>query len=299
MTSYLIASTAEDAVLKPLKAYKSDLHHFEAFLKGCKLRITQVVPRTMNEYIAHMQAGPNPRFGKVGLSDATIARRVAAVSSYFQYLRVARNARLANPATAIRRRWKSNRQPKAVPEKTLEELLEGTASLRDRAILSLFLSTGLRLSELSPLNRDSIQIRMEMKDGDRTFSGSGEVLGKGSKVRTFFVDGQTLEVLGAYLRSRTDSHPALFLSQRGKRMSGRAIQQMIATRCRVLGIEHIHPHQLRHCFAHRLANADIDLRILSGLMGHANPSTTQIYFQLTDKTLARGYFSAMEFRDAR
>jgi len=281
-----------------IKAYASDLRHFESFLKGRGLRITQVRPSTMNEYIAEMQTAPNLRFGRVGLSDATIARRIAAISSYFEYLRVARNMRLTNPAAALRRRWKTNRKPKAAAEKSLEVLLEGTISLRDKAILTLFLSTGLRLSELAQLNRDSIKIRMETRDGQRLVSGSGEVLGKGSKVRTFFVDGRTLAVLRDYLKSRTDSEAALFLSQRGKRMSGRAIQQMIATLCRSLGIEHIHPHTLRHNFAHRLANADIDLRILTGLMGHSNPATTQIYFELTDKTLARGYFSAMEFRNA-
>lgn len=281
-----------------IKAYASDLRHFESFLKKRGLRITQVGPSTMNEYIAEMQAVPNPRFDRAGLSDATIARRIAAVSSYFEYLRAARNVNLTNPAAAMRRRWTTNRKPKAAAEKSLEVLLEGSTSLRDKALLTLFLSTGLRLSELAQLNRDSIQIRMETRDGQRRFSGSGQVLGKGRKVRTFFVDGRTLEVLRNYLKSRTDSEAALFLSQRGKRMSGRAIQQMLATRCRSLGIEHIHPHTLRHNFAHSLANADIDLRILTGLMGHSNPATTQRYYELTDKTLARGYFSAMEFRNA-
>jgi site-specific recombinase XerD len=102
-------------------------------------------------------------------------------------------------------------------------------------------------------------------------------------------------ILSKYLLNRVDDNPALFLSERKQRMSVRAIQYTLGAWCRKVGYSHINVHRLRHSYATRLANANIDSMILKDLMGHRSLSTTQGYFKLTDTTLARGYFAAMEY----
>jgi site-specific recombinase XerC len=126
------------------------------------------------------------------------------------------------------------------------------------------------------------------------FSGSGEVIGKGSKLRRFYVGTETIPIYAQYLTTRTDDHPALFLSERKGRLSARAIQFTLSAWCRKLGIPHIHPHQLRHSYATRLANAGINEMQLKDLMGHADFNTTLGYFKIREERIATGYFSAME-----
>jgi site-specific recombinase XerC len=150
---------------------------------------------------------------------------------------------------------------------------------------------------MHPLDRDSIQLQDELNSAGAILctTGCGEVTGKGGKKRTFYVDADTSEILFKYLVSRADNNPALFLSQRKQRMSVRAIQYTLDAWCRKLGYSHINVHRLRHSYATRLANANIDSMVLKDLMGHRSLSTTRGYFKLTDTTLARGYFAAMEY----
>ena len=146
------------------------------------------------------------------------------------------------------------------------------------------------------LNRDSISIQSEVNErGVEHISGSGQVVGKGSKRRGFYVDETTLMIYAEYMVTRKDDNPALFLSERKQRMSVRAIQDTFTKLCSRLGAPHINIHRLRHSYATRLANANISSMVLKELMGHNSFTTTQRYFKLTDTTLARGYFSAMEY----
>jgi site-specific recombinase XerC len=169
------------------------------------------------------------------------------------------------------------------------------ANIRDRTLFTLFVASGLRISEVHQLNRDSITIESEVDpSGDERICGYGEVVGKGDKRRKFYVDETTLYLFCEYLGTRTDDDPALFLSERRQRLSVRAIQYTLATYCKRLGAPNINVHRLRHTYATRLANANISSMVLKELMGHTSFTTTQRYFKLSDTTLARGYFSAME-----
>jgi integrase len=105
---------------------------------------------------------------------------------------------------------------------------------------------------------------------------------------------ETADLIGTYLSTRADECPALFISERRSRLSVRAIQQTFTTWCLKLGLKRFHIHQLRHSFATRLANADIDALVLRELMGHERFETTTRYFRLAEDTKARQYFSAME-----
>jgi site-specific recombinase XerD len=286
---------------RTIRSYRNDLKLFEAFCheRGIR-RITQVDHSVINAYIEHMQQKPNPRFDRTGLADSSIARRLAALSSYFEYVRATSNHKLHNPLRDLTRRWTKNDDPKPVDDITLEQLLAGITNLRDRVLMTLFVATGLRVSEMHQLNRDTIRFELETDEqGADHVRASGEVTGKGNKRRTFFVDELTQELYAEYLATRTDTDPALFLSERRQRMSVRAIQYTLYSWCKKLGLGHINVHALRHSYATRLANANISSMLLKDLMGHNSLSTTQRYFKLHDTTLARGYFSAMEFLNQR
>jgi site-specific recombinase XerD len=279
-----------------VRAYCSDLKLFETFARQRSVsRPAQVDHVFVREYIEHMQQQSNPRSGRNGLSDASVARRLAALSSYLEFVRATADHKLRNPLKDVSRRWHRNNDPKPVEEPDLEMLLDGITNERDRLLFTLFLATGLRVSEMQQLNRDSIRIECTTVGVEEQTLGVGDVVGKGDKRRRFYVDEATMIMCAAYLIRREDQHEALFLSERKQRMSVRAMQYTLDLWCRKVGIDHINIHRLRHSFATRLANSNISSLVLKDLMGHASFSTTARYFKLTDTTLARGYFSAMEF----
>jgi site-specific recombinase XerD len=280
-----------------IRAYRSDLTLFIAFLRERSVtRISKVDHAVIRDYITHMREKGNPRFDRNGLADSSISRRLAAVSSYVEYIRATGDSKLRNPVKDLRMKWKKNDKPKPVDELTLDLLLASITDLRDRALFSLLFATGLRVAEVHQLNRDSIIMELEVDQyGREHVTGSGEVVGKGGKRRRFYVDETTLEIYADYLAIRIDDNQALFLSERKQRLSIRAIQSNLGTWCRKLGFSHINVHRLRHSYATRLANANISSLVLKDLMGHSSFTTTQRYFKLNDTTIARGYFSAMEY----
>jgi site-specific recombinase XerD len=281
-----------------IKSYRSDLKMFQQFLDAIGIRrISQVDHNVVDQYIRHMEQKDNPRFGKIGLAESSISRRLAAVSAYFNYLRATTNPKLRNPLVDLVRRWRQNDVPKPVDDLTIDKLLNGISSQRDRILIGLFLATGLRVSEMRSLDRNGISFDLDEDEiGRERILGTGSVVGKGGKRRTFYVDDGTLRLYGLYLATRTDDNPALFLSERKQRISVAAIQYALRTWCKRLGLPHINVHRLRHTYATNLANANIDGMILRDLMGHRNISTTSRYFKLNDVTLARAYHSAMEYR---
>ncbi|MGB6869900.1 MAG: site-specific integrase, partial [Acidobacteriaceae bacterium] len=225
-------------------AYRSDLKFFETFAKQRSVtRLTQVDHVFAREYIEHMQQQSNPRFGRVGLSDASIARRLAALSGYLEFVRATEDHKLRNPLKDVSNRWRKNNDPKPVEEADLQKLLEGVANERDRVLFSLFLATGLRASEMHQLNRNSIRIQCTTVAGEEQILGVGEVVGKGNKRRTFYVDESTMLACAVYLIRREDQNGALFLSERKQRMSVRAMQYTLDIWCRKLKINHVNVHR--------------------------------------------------------
>lgn len=201
----------------------------------------------------------------------------------------------------IRKRGVSSLSPEVielakVPERSLDlitpqelhRLMEApdkstTHGLRDRAILELLFSTGLRISELCGLSIDDVDLSRD------EFS----VRGKGDKVRVVFLSESAKEAISAYLKSRKDMDDALFV-QYGKnakkakdlRLSPRAVQRMLKTYAAQAGITRkVTPHVIRHSFATDLLSNGADIRSVQALLGHANIGTTQIYTHVTDKHL--------------
>ena len=173
-------------------------------------------------------------------------------------------------------------------ERLLAEIpLYTESGLRDRAIIELLFSGGLRVSELCSLNRDSINLER------REFM----VRGKGKKDRPIFIDKSTAECIEDYLNMRTDTLPALFLNNSAnqqipstsgdfRRLTPRSIERIVQKYTRLAGItKHVTPHTMRHSFATDLLMNGADIRSVQSLLGHANISTTQIYTHITDPHL--------------
>ncbi len=276
-----------------LKAYAGDLGNFEQFLKAKQLRCTSVTPKILQQYV-HQISQPEPISGKK-LSPSTIWRRLASISSFYEWLRLQRNGKLHNPVKAIGRPRLRRGSPQAIDEAQLQTLLAQVSDLRDRAIIALLVGSGLRLSELFQLNRDTITVEQkQLADGQVRVLGIGTVIGKGNKERIFLIDRPTLEVVVQYLRTRSDAYPPLFVSNRRQRLSRREIQHIFKKWCRRLNLPAYKVHQTRHSYAERLANAGIPSIVLKELMGHASFSTTQGYFRIKRPRLTAEYFAAME-----
>lgn len=164
--------------------------------------------------------------------------------------------------------------------------IETPAGLRDRAILELLFSSGLRVSELVGLDRDHINL------GRREFM----VRGKGQKDRPIFISQKAADWIQAYLDERTDNTKPLFIRYSGQkkvdlsgnyhRLTARSIQRMVARYALLAGItKHVSPHTLRHSYATDLLMNGADLRSVQAMLGHSNISTTQIYTHVTDPHL--------------
>lgn len=163
-----------------------------------------------------------------------------------------------------------------------------TTGLRDRAIMELFFSSGMRISELVALNSDQLSF-LKDKDPNRTFELS--IVGKGKHIRTIFISPRAAEWLRTYLAARKDMAKPLFVNHRSKnlddcRLTPRSIQKMIARSAMLAGIsKKVTPHTLRHTYATDLLGHGADLRSVQELLGHKNVSTTQIYTHVTNKGL--------------
>jgi site-specific recombinase XerD len=164
--------------------------------------------------------------------------------------------------------------------------LETTSGLRDRAILELLFSSGLRVSELANLNREDINLKRK----------EFMVRGKGQKDRPIFISESAAWWISQYLEKRQDNVKPLFISYSGnkgvslggnyKRLTPRSIQRMVAKNALLAGItKHVSPHTLRHSFATDLLMNGSDLRSVQAMLGHSNIATTQIYTHVTDPHL--------------
>ncbi|HQR47731.1 MAG TPA: tyrosine recombinase XerC [Steroidobacteraceae bacterium] len=225
-----------------------------------------------------------------GLSPRSVQRRLSAARSLFRYLM--REGELSrDPATDVQAPKARKRLPVTLDADAMARLLEfrtdDRLGVRDKAIMELFYSSGLRLSELLGLDLTDLDLR------DRTV----RVLGKGRKARIVPVGRHAAEALSRWLRERTTladvGETAVFVGTNGRRLGPRIVQRRIARWARLQGLpEHVHPHMFRHSFASHLLESSGDLRAVQELLGHANISTTQVYTHLDFQHLARVYDSA-------
>ncbi|KPW37175.1 MULTISPECIES: tyrosine recombinase XerC [Pseudomonas syringae group] len=265
-----------------LEAYRRDLGKVLAYCQKAQLS-------SWNELdIQHLRSF-TARQHQQGQSSRSLARMLSAVRGFYKYLN--REAICAHdPANGLSPPKGERRLPKTLDTDRTAQLLDGGVeddflAHRDHAILELFYSSGLRLSELTGLNLDQLDLS----------DGLIQVLGKGSKTRVLPVGSKARRALETWLPLRALANPqddAVFVTRQGKRLGPRAVQvRLKAAGERELG-QNLHPHMLRHSFASHLLESSQDLRAVQELLGHADIKTTQIYTHLDFQHLATVYDNA-------
>jgi site-specific recombinase XerD len=266
-------------------SYRSELQMFQAFLREQQLQVNQVKPIHMEKYLRWRDKNLE---GK----PSSVRRRLATISSFYDFLAVMANGHIRNPVRPLRRLLRQPPRPQPLDEQQVAILTAGVTDARDAAIIGLLLHSGLRLSELCSLDRDSI--RVDKLDGNKVI-GVGRVIGKGQKERDFLVDLKALKLLHGYLAGRaSDGIPALFLSNRGRRINQRTIQYLLRAWCRKLELPMLHPHQLRATYATRLNKVGVPTLEISKLLGHSNLDTTMQYIKPDMRRIRTEFFAAYE-----
>ena len=239
--------------------------------------LKRVTLEDLHAYISYADKGR-------GNNNATRARKVASVRSFFKYLNLKRKIIDENPALELESPKTNRRNPVYLSlseaQRLLDSIEEGPNMHRDYAIITLFLNCGLRLSELVSIDIDNIK-------GDTL-----TVIGKGNKERTIYLNNACLEAIEDYLTVRPDKKikdpKALFISRHKKRISEKTIQAMVKKYIKLSGLdeEKYSVHKLRHTAATLMYKyGDVDIRALQQILGHENVSTTQIYTHVDDERL--------------
>ena len=226
-------------------------------------------------------------------SKSTISRKLACIRSFFKYL-VRENVLKTNPAAGIATPKREKKLPQFLDPQEVTHLLEAPSGdtwecKRDRAILELFYSSGLRVSELVGLNHDDVDF----------FSELVRVRGKGKKERIVPIGSVAVKAIQSYREHRlpkekdTAPRKALYLNRSGGRLTDRSVRRMILKYARRIALKkEVSPHMLRHSFATHMLDRGADLRSVQELLGHENLSTTQIYTHVTTKRLKEAYDAA-------
>jgi integrase/recombinase XerC len=264
-----------------LRAYQQDLEQFELHARtvvGRDPQVEQVDHLVVRSFLGALH--------ERGLAKVSAARKLATLRTFFRYL--CREGRLTrNPARALLSPKVARRIPPHLAVEDVARLIEieprTDADLRLRAILELLYGAGLRCGELVGLDRTDVD------HGARLL----RVRGKGDKERIVPFGSRAAEALDVYLTRRSDHDPALFVSQRGERLSDRSVRAQLARRLHQTALAlHVTPHTLRHAFATHLLERGADLRAIQELLGHVSLSTTQRYTQVNARHLLNVYGKA-------
>jgi integrase/recombinase XerC len=264
-------------------AYQRDLSLFSDELS----RLDLTDPGKVNE---HQVRAMIARLHRQGLGPRSLQRLLSALRSYFRWMMREGHAS-HNPAIAVKAPKSPSKLPATLDSDAVTQLLDikeqTPLAIRDKAIMELFYSSGLRLSELAQLRWDQID------------PGSGliTVTGKGNKTRVVPVGSYAARALTAWRKERANfagfEEPHIFVSNRGTPISVRTIQSRIRYWARKQGLpQQVYPHLLRHSFASHMLESSGDLRAVQELLGHADISTTQVYTHLDFQHLAKVYDKA-------
>lgn len=256
-----------------LRAYKKDLNDFSKF---CNLSPEQIDIIDIRGFVSELM---NQKKSKT-----TISRKLATIRSFFKYL-YEEGVTKINPAKFVSTPKTKKHLPNFLSVDDAFNLVQspqgiGMLSVRDRSILEMLYSSGLRVSEIVGLNVEDVNIK----------EGLIKVKGKGRKERIVPIGKKALDALKLYFVERrlfkkkkaiSDSDTALFLNRKGKRLTDRQVRRIVVKYARQVGIDgQIGPHVLRHTFATHLLTGGADLRVIQELLGHSSLSTTQKYTHL-------------------
>jgi site-specific recombinase XerD len=249
------------------RAYASDLRGFESWLEQRELSVDDVDVRVLVDYASELGRARN------GLAPATIARKLAAVRSLLRF--TLGPTRVPDASLSPKR---PQRLPEAPRRAEVEELIDGVGGhgplgLRNRALVELVYSAGLRSAEAVALDLGDVDFEQEHL----------HIRGKGGKERMVPLGEEAAHMLARYLREArpelaVGANDALFLSARGRRLDTSTLRRLLP-----------HPHRLRHSFATHLLEGGADLRTIQELLGHSSLSTTQVYSHVSAKRLRKVY----------
>jgi integrase/recombinase XerC len=268
---------------RTVAAYRRDLERFSEELSDQDIAgPKRVAEHDIRRFIA--------RLHRQGLGARSIQRLLSAIRSFYRWL-MREGLASHNPAAQVRAPRTTRKLPGTLDADAVARLLDirddSPLALRDKAIMELFYSSGLRLSELAGLRWDQVDVA----------SGLITVTGKGNKTRVVPLGSYASAALAAWNRVRGQfagfEEPAVFVSNRGLPISVRTIQSRIKHWARRQGLpQRVYPHLLRHSFASHMLESSGDLRAVQELLGHADISTTQVYTHLDFQHLASVYDKA-------
>ena len=277
-----------------ISAYRLDIEKFFHYLSTNQLSLEQVTPEQLSFYVAWLRGMENTEF-KIG--ESSIARNIISIRSYFTYL--AKEHKFNNPSSNFKPPKIGKRLPKALTIDQVMSMLNiaGTdlISSRDKALVELLYATGARVSELINLNT----LDISTADTQAGATTTVKLKGKGGKERVVPIGSFAVAAVNDYLvRSRptllkVSTQKALFLNQRGGRLSRQSAWNLVAKAAERAGLsDQVTPHSMRHSFATHLLDGGADIRVVQELLGHASVTTTQIYTLITIDRLRESYSSA-------
>jgi integrase/recombinase XerD len=277
-----LALSATRLAPRTVDAYRRDLADLSAFLDGSPAVATH---DELAAYVASLRAR--------GLASTTMARRVAALRSFYRH-QMLLGARTDNPAAELELPRRARTLPRTLSPGEAERLIEAAAgttprSLRDRALVELLYGAGLRVSEAVGLDRAAVDLERRLV----------RCMGKGSKERVVPIGREAVEALRRYLargRPYLDRRhrPELFLNAQGGALTRAGAFLILRRLAGAAGLEpgRVHPHLLRHSFATHLLEGGADLRSVQEMLGHADLSTTERYTHVSDRRRRELYFQA-------
>ena len=283
-----------------IAAYTKDIDYLLARLDEQKIELADVTSDQVRSWVVKLHSQ--------GQASRSIARMLSAWRGFYLWLANQKGLVNKSPLSDIKAPKRNKPLPKALSVEQAINLVESANKesvqadvflrARDRAIVELLYSSGLRLSELLGVDLNPLETKEYSSAGWIDFdAGEVMVLGKGKKRRTVPVGEAALQALKEWLVVRADYAPtekeaaqALFINKQGKRASARTIQQHLAALAVKAGLPtHVHPHMLRHSFASHVLQSSGDLRAVQEMLGHASITSTQIYTALDFQHLAQAY----------
>ncbi len=270
--------------------YLRDLRQFESFVKALDGRgLVDVVEPDVTAFVYKLHKG---------CRKVTTARKLSAIRSFYRFL-LKRGAVKTNPAELVPTPKVEKRLPPVLTVEETGALIDATQSahapsgapgaigapdaigaLRDLAVLEALYSSGVRVSELTGLDMEDVDLA----------ASTIRVLGKGGKERIAYLGEYAMQSLGAYLEKRGRAPGPLFVGARGGRLSARSVQRLVKRCVAASGINKTPtPHALRHTFATHLLDAGVDLRSIQEMLGHSKLSTTQRYTRVSAASLMQAY----------
>ena len=265
-----------------IKSYKNDINKFLNFLSERKIELKEVSKIEIRDFLADQY--------DLGLSKKTIARRLASIKSLFKFL-FNSSFVTKNPTLFLSTPKMSKKLPDFIDEKMINELMNqpdlgSEKGLRDKAVLELFYSTGMRLSELISLNISSVDDKNNLI----------RVTGKGSKERLIPFGKRAKFSIEKYLKKRAlnwnslNKEIPLFVNNKNERVPRRTIQRRISNYIKMIASgKRLGPHTLRHTFATHLMDRGADIRAVGDLLGHSSLSSTQVYTHVKPERMKQVY----------